>query len=226
MRIIATLKAACLVCLTVGLVSLQAATKDELDEAMSRDGLQKISVKGIDLAYARPGATLAAYKRIKLDPTDVEFSKSWDPVRTGSRLKLTSAERESIRTGVARVVQEEFGKELRKGGTYEIASEAGPGVLRVKPRIVNLYLNVPDGGGGGRSRTLVASAGEMTLIAELSDSASGQVLARVADRSEANDIGRMLLADSLLNEDEARTIAAAWARILRKALDNAHGIGS
>jgi hypothetical protein len=50
---------------------------------MKRDGLQRVDVKGIDLAYARPGASLAAYKRVRIDPVDVEFDASWDPVAPG-----------------------------------------------------------------------------------------------------------------------------------------------
>jgi hypothetical protein len=227
MRNITRLKAAGLLALTVALTSPLAATKKDLDEAMSRDGLQKVSVKGLDAAYARPGATLAAYKRVKLDPVEVEFSKSWDPARTGSRIKLSSEERDKIKAGVAKIVEEEFAKELQKGGTYQLANDAGADVLRVKASILNLYVNAPDAGGAGRSRTYVSSAGEMTLLAELSDSASGQVLARVADRREANGSARrMQLADSMLNEDEARKVASDWARILRKSLDKARGIGS
>jgi predicted NBD/HSP70 family sugar kinase len=68
----------------------------------------------------------------------------------------------------------------------------------------------------------------MTLLAELADAASGQMLARVADRREANGVGArsMQLADRMLNEDAAREVAAAWAQTLRKALDKARSIGS
>ena len=225
MTTIAVLKPACLLALAVALTSPLAATKADVDEAMSRDGLQKISVKGLDLAYARPGASLAAYKRVKLDPVEVEFRKAKDPARAGSAIKLSSEEREKIRSNVARVVQEEFAKELQKSSAYQVASDAGPDVLRVKPRILDLYVNAPDVG-PGRTRTLVSSAGEMTLVAELSDSASGKVLARVADQRDASKEGRMYLVNGTVNEEEARKIAAGWARILRNALDKAHGIGS
>jgi hypothetical protein len=40
---------------TLLLTSAFAATKADLEKAMSYDGLEKINVKGIDLAYARPG---------------------------------------------------------------------------------------------------------------------------------------------------------------------------
>jgi hypothetical protein len=225
MRPIATLKSACLLALVVLVTGPLAATRADVDAALRRGGLQKISVEGLELAYVRPGATLAAYKRVKLDPVEVEFRKSRDPARAGSAIKLSSEEREAIRASVARVVHEEFAKELQKSSTYRVASDAGPDVLRVKARIVDLYVNAPDVG-VGRSRTLVSSAGEMMLVAELSDSASGQVLARVADHREASKGGRMHLVNRTVNEEEARKIAAGWARILREALDRAHGIGS
>ena len=229
MTTIATLKAACLLALTLAVSSSFAVSKKEVDEAMSRDGLQKISVKGLDLAYARPGASLAAYKRIKIDPVEVEFDKSWDPAKTGSRIKLSDEEREKIKANVAKLVEEEFAKAVQKGGTYQVVSESAPDVLRVKVSVLNLYVNAPSGSAGaGRSRTYVSSAGQMTLLAELSDAASGQMLARVADRREANGVGArgMQLADRILNEDAAREVAAAWAQTLRKALDKAHSIGS
>ena len=222
----ATLKAACLLALTLAVTSPLAAGKNDVDAAMSQGGLQKTSVKGLELAYVRPGASLAAYKRVKLDPVDVQFDKSWEPTRTGSRIKLSSEEREKIRAGVAKLVEEEFAKAVEKGGTYQIASESAPDVLRVKVSVLNVYLNAPSGTGAGRSKTYVSSAGQMTLLAELSDAASGQMLARVADRREANSVARLERADRIENEGAARDVAAAWAQILRKALDKAHAIGS
>jgi hypothetical protein len=153
------LKAACLLALTVALTNAPAATKREIDEALSQGGLEKVKVKDVDLAYVRPGASLAAYKRVKLDPVEVEFRKAKDPARVGSAIKLSDEEREKIRSNVARAVQEEFAKELQKSSAYQVASDAGPAVLRVKPRILDLYVNAPDVG-QARSRTLVSSAGE------------------------------------------------------------------
>jgi len=225
MTTIATLKAALLIALALAATGPLAAGKNDVDQAMSQGGLQKASVKGLDLAYVRPGASLAAYKRVKLDPVDVQFDRSWEPTRTGSRIKLGAEEREKIRASVAKLVEEEFAKAVEKGGTYQIASESAPDVLRVKVSVLNVYLNAPSGTGAGRSKTYVSSAGQMTLLAELSDSASGQMLARVADRREANSVARLQRSDRIENEGAARDVAAAWAQILRKALDKAHAIG-
>ena len=224
MKTIAVLRILALLALGAALSGAHAASgKKELEALMAKDGLQKISVKNIDLVYARPGASLAAYKRVKLDPVKVAFSPSWNPTRTGSATKLSTQEKEDIRARVAKLVEEEFARELQSGGRYSVTSGSGPDVLRVQAGIVNLYINAPDTG-VGRSRTIVSSAGEMTLIAELTDSASGQVVARVADRREASHSG--MVANSFANETEGRLIAAAWAKALKKALDNAHQIGA
>ena len=202
-----------------------AQQKSQLDEAMSIDGLEKVNVMDIDLAFARPGATLSAYKGIILDPVEVSFHKDWNPERTGSRLKLSSAERENIRGGVAKVVHEEFAKTLSAKDSYKVVKAAAPDVLRAKVKILNLYVNAPDTKAAGRSRTFTVSAGEMTMLLELSDSETGAVLARVVDRREARNTGMWNLSGSVQNVGEAQAIAATWARILKNALDKAHGIG-
>ena len=206
-------------------VTVAQSPRAALEEAMSYDGLQKIKVKGIDLAYARPGASLASYGKIIIDPVEVSFRKDWDPDRSGSRMKLDAKERENIRSGVAKIVQEEFAKELGKGGAYQVVTEAGPDVLRLRANIADLYVNAPDTMSAGRTRTYTISAGEMTLVAELVDSESGQVIGRVVDRRESQGTGMMTLTNSIVNRQEASIIASSWARILRKRLDAAHGIG-
>ena len=209
------------------LTSAFAATKSDLDEAMSHDGLSKISVKDLDLVFARPGATLAGYNKVKLEPISVAFSKNWDPKRTGSNIKLSNTERDNIKTKVATLVNEEFTKELQKKDGYQVTNDAGPDVLTVKISIVNLYVNAPDTLSAGRSRTYTVSAGEMTLFMELFDSETGQVLVRVVDRREGRGTGSGMLTvgGSVQNAAEASDIASTWARTLRKGLDKAHGIG-
>jgi Protein of unknown function (DUF3313) len=202
-----------------------AAQKKELDEAASYDGLQQVKIKGVDLAYALPGATLAGYKQVMIEPVSVAFAKNWKPTVTGTNRNLSTEDIEKIRSGVAKLVYDEFVDELKKGG-YTVAAGPGPDVLDVKPAIVKLYISAPDTMTAGRSRTYTTSAGEMTLVAELSDSETGQVIARVMDRYEARNTGSFRMTNSVTNASEARTAAANWARILRKALDNAKSIGT
>lgn len=221
-----TIRHALLALLAAGLVATAPlAQQKELEDAMSFDGLEKVKVKDIDLAYARPGATLSAYKNVMLDPVEVSFHKDWNPERTGSRLKLSSTERDNIRNGVAKVVHDEFARTLSAKDSYKVVKTAGPETLRARVKILNLYVNAPDTKAAGRSRTFTVSAGEMTMLLELSDSETGAILARVVDRREARNTGQWQLSGSVVNAGEAQAIASTWARILKNALDKAHGIG-
>lgn len=225
MNIMESVRIVTLLACTLLLPVASAASKADLEKAMSYDGLQKISVKGIDLAYARAGATLASYNRVMLEPIDVAFRKDWNPTRTGSNIKLSTEQRENIRAGIAKIVYDEFVEELQNKSSYQVVNEVGPDVLRVKVKIVNLYVNAPDTRTVGRSRTYTVSAGEMTIFAELYDSETGELLARVVDRREARGSATLTLNNSVVNTDEARSIASSWARILRNGLDKAHAIG-
>jgi hypothetical protein len=221
-RLLAGLIATCIG--TVGCASSQ--TTLAIDEAMSHDGLQKAKVEGIELAYVRPGATLVGYGKVKLDPVEVAFDKDWDPQQPGSHFKISTREREEIRTEVVRIVTEQFVRELQRDQGYQIVQEAGPDVLRVKVSIINLMVTAPDTMTPGMSRVYTVSSGEMTLFAELFDSETGALLARAIDRREARDSGRLTLSNSVVNLSANESIASTWARILRKALDRAHSIGA
>jgi hypothetical protein len=202
-----------------------ADSKADLHQMLSADGLQQIKVKGIDLAYAMPGATLAGYDKVMIDPIAVQFHKDWNPTRTGTSFKLSAEERENIRSGIAKIVYDEFVRVLQQKSTYQVVTATGPDVLRVQAAVVNVIVTAPDTMTPGRTRVYTVSAGEGTLVANLSDSETGAVIARVVDQRQARSTGMMTLTNSVVNAAEARNIAASWARILRDELDKAHGIG-
>jgi Protein of unknown function (DUF3313) len=204
-------------------VATAFAQPKNLGEAMSYDGLQQITINGIDMAYALPGASLSGYTKMLIDPIGVRFHKDWKPNAAGTRRKLSPDEQQRIRESVAKGVYDAFVEQLKKGG-YSVVSEAGPDVLRVQANIINLYATAPDIAAPG-TRVYTVSTGEMTLLAELSDSDSGEVIARVLDRRESRTTGSFRLASSVSNATEVRNAASSWAKILVAALDKAKDIG-
>ena len=129
-----------------------AASRKDIEESMSADGLEKVSIRNADVVYARPGVTLAPYSKLKIDPVEVAFRKDFDPYKPVSRMKLTTAELEDIRNGVGKLVYDEFVKELSKG-SFARTEVAGPDVLQVRASIVDLYVNAPDIIEAGRSQS-------------------------------------------------------------------------
>ena len=208
------------------LAASKAQTKAAGNEVISHDGLERVKSKDADLVYARPGSSLAGYNKVMLGPVDVAFSKNWDPKRPGSSFRITEEEREEIRSGVAKLVRDEFVKTLQAKDGYQVVEAAGPDVLKLKASIINLYVNAPDVASAGRIKTYVTSAGEMTLVLEAYDSESGQVLSRVVDRQESKMHGGQLSwSNRVMNQSEGELIASGWAKKLRKSLDKAHGVG-
>ena len=180
---------------------------------MTEEGLKKVDVRGIDAAYVRPGASLGNYKRILLDPVQVSFSKDWKPDKTGSYLPLSNEDRERIRKDLAELFVTTATEVLEKGG-YPVVTESGPDVLRVTAELADVYINAPDTMSAGRSYSFVMSAGHMTLVAELRDSESGQIMARVFDQREARNDHYLQLSTSVSNSAEARDAVRMWANVL------------
>lgn len=186
------------------------------------DGLVRVENRKLDHVYRLPGANFAGYKRIRLDPVQVAFDKNWDPnasERSPSR-RLSSADIEKIKSTLANEFRKVFSQELGEGG-YKLVDEDGDDVLRVTAGIINLYITAPEKLSAGRSRTYVASAGHMSLVAELRDSVTSQLLARAVDNVQGRDSGNFQIANSVTNLGDARVALKAWARVLREGLDDA-----
>jgi hypothetical protein len=184
------------------------------------DGLAQVPSKRVGLLYVRPGASLSVYKRVRLDPAQVAFAKNWDPNRDATTLsqRMSKADIEAIKTDLATEFRKVFQSHLVKGG-YVLVDENGEDVLRVTPAIVDLYVNAPDGRSASRSRTYVADSGRMTLVAELRDSVTGQLIARVVDKQESRE--NFQVSSRVSNSGDAIEILTRWADALRKGLDDA-----
>ncbi len=192
------------------------------------DGLQRVQIKGLDYAYTRPGADLASYNKIMVDPLQIAFSK--DRRANGGKLAggfpIGERDREVIRKALADIIYAAFVQEVQDKGGYQIVTEPGPDVLHLAGAIVDLDIAAPDRMSAGRSYVITASKGSMTLAAELRDSETGELLARAIDRATDNSSFRWEWANSVTNAQAARTLATRWARILREELDAARRAGT
>jgi hypothetical protein len=115
-----------------------------------------------------------------------------------------------------------FIEELGKGG-YAVVDRLGDETLRVLPGLADVYINAPERMEPGRSTTYTTETGRMTLVMELRDGPTGQLLARVIDQKAGNDMGPMQVANSVTNSAEFRRAVRAWAQRLVKALDKVNG---
>lgn len=213
------MKIACmLLCASLAAAAPPSFSRDE-PPRQDADGLVKAKVTGLQSVYARPDANLGRYDKVMLEPIAIAFSKSWE--RQSDPQRLTEQEKQTIQRSLERILREEFGRELGRGGHYRMAEEPGQDVLRIKAEIRDLHINAPDLQRAEIKRSYTKSAGEMTLVAELRDSLSGELLARVTDRAKDPESAWFELTTRVDNVAAARRAAAEWARILRAQLDAA-----
>ena len=212
----ALLRAAALTSSVLAVTAFAATFAPDLDRAVATPGLNRVQARYLDVAYVRPGISLAGYDRILVEPVDVGFRSGWQPRRTASTLRLDADERDQLRLGAAQAVQRAFVQELQQGA-LKLTDQPGPGVLRITPHVVGLYLTDTGIPTPAPRRVYVSTIGEATFIAELSDAGTGEVLARLGDREE------LKLPVRVLREASPRRIASdleavgtTWGRAVRE----------
>ena len=194
-----------------------AIAADEMPET-SPEGLVLIDSKDLKYVYARPGASLDQYTKVVLFDAYIAFRKNWDRDYNRNVMPGTTRVRpedmEEIKVGLAELFKSVFTEELQDKRGYEIVETAGLDVLAVKPALINLDITAPQLKNTSMDRSVVASAGQMTLFMELYDSTTGELIARVIDPAVDNRGGLAYRATSGTNKSAARKILSGWAATL------------
>ena len=190
----------------------------------------EVSIEGLDLVdkdrrgeiYAATGIDWTEYTQIKLDRASVAFRKNWQ--RDQNRYdpwKVRDQDVEKIKSGLSKLFNDVFTEELGTKGGYTMTDEIGADVMTMVPKIVDLDIAAPDTPRPGVSTSYVDQAGRMTLILEIHDSQSGDLIAKMSHRQDAPRYGYMRWANSVSNTAEARRMLQRWANDLIKRLDEA-----
>ena len=188
------------------------------------DGLVRRPVSRMDAVFVLPDADITGYTSVMLDPVQVSFARDWDPNR-GRRnpaSRLNANDIAAIQSGLADMLRESFRAQLEAGG-YTIVDQPGPDTLRVTAAIVDLNVTAPDTMTAGRTRTYTTNSGQMTLVAELRDSVTGDLLARAVDTQRGRNTGAMQFTNNVTNTADARRAMGVWANALRQGLDEMYG---
>jgi hypothetical protein len=192
---------------------------------VSKDGLQLQKQTKQRLVYLKPGATFSPYHRVAILECYVEFRKNWARDYNSEHVELenqvTNNDIERMKSALSAEFKKVFVNELTKGG-YQVVDTAAPDVLVLRPALVNVDPTAPDLMAANMERTVVRSAGQMTLYLELWDSTTNTILARVMD-AEADQQPFAQPASRVTNTAAADTILKSWADELVGHLDAVHG---
>lgn len=191
------------------------------DAEVTYDGLNRIDNAAFKNAWADPGADWARYDQIITGDAFFEFRA----VKKGSGTQRASSstaeywiddkDRERLKDEVSAV----FAEELAKSERFSVSGTAGPNVLIIRGGLHDIVSRVPPEH-AGRSEIYLSSVGEATLILEIVDSLSGEVLFRAVDRRAAGRAGGQAVRSSPVTTwSEIRRMARGWGSKLQKGLD-------
>lgn len=218
-----------LVCvLSLAVLSPAMAKKKQEFPEVTVDGLELVKQTKSGVVYAKPGASLTTYKRVKLLAPAVAFKKNWERDQRHSNSitakRLSPKDIDKIKTTLATEFNIVFTKTLEEAG-YELTDEIAEDVMIIRPAIINLDVNAPNAGSNSRDRVYVDSAGEMTLYLELYDSATSDLIVKAMSRKADNAFGGFYTwANSSTNKIAAEKILSGWAKILVNALNESKSI--
>lgn len=213
-----------IVVLILALVS-PATAKKSLPE-VSSDGLHLLKHTKVRAAYAKPGASLDQYSKIKILDCFVQFKKNWQRDynldEVGLEGRVTDKDMAQIKQRLASEFARVFTEVLTRGG-HQVVDTTGADVLLLRPALINLDVTAPDTMRAGMGNTYVASAGQMTLYLELYDSATSTLLARIIDPEAGQNGGIAMAGNRVSNMAEADQILTRWAKLLEKHLLDVKG---
>jgi hypothetical protein len=182
-------------------------------------GLEPVEMHGMDYAAVDPLTDFGSYSRVIVDPVEVSFVRDWEPQKPGSSFDATERDLDRLKQDLSEVVHDGFVREIREGDRYEVTDLPGPGVLRIHARLVDVRLNAPHLPTTARTEQFARSAGEWTLVADLVDTQSGAVVARLVDRWEDPEEQYLQRMTRVENTRALWRATDAWAGAVRRYLD-------
>jgi hypothetical protein len=191
------MKTQALFVLSIAVVGAAFAVPSQAATPATSDGLVAVQSRNLDELYLRPNADLASYRKIVIDPVQVTFHKDWNKVFVdlhGVTRQLRQDDVQRIAEDTASTMQSAVAEAFKARG-YEIAAAPGPGVLRLSPSVVDLYVSAAGDLSPGTTKSFTKDAGEATLILEARDAVSGAVLGRAVDHRTARETKGTQLGD-------------------------------
>lgn len=222
------------VLLAVGLIWGCAMPEPKLQEGPTAettfDGLTAVDNTVMAKVWVRKDIDLSGYDKIMPIGADVQYRAVSLP--GGERYYSSKQEffpfSEKDKADFEKLVSDAFQKELEKSKYFEIVDEPGPTTLTVLGTLLDVTSRVPPEIPG--RDVYLRNYGEATLVIELSDSMSEEILARAVDRRAAQDISTGIgdisstPATAVSATMEVNRIASQWGKLLTDGIDYLHDL--
>ncbi|MGI9259756.1 MAG: hypothetical protein ACR2QQ_13055 [Gammaproteobacteria bacterium] len=192
------------------------------DADVTEEGLHRVEPSIMEAAWVLPDLDLSKYRRILLMPTAVQFrdvreTSTYAQSKAGTiEFPLNDQRKEWFGTKWREAVDAEFAREE----SYEVYGGVGEDVLVVQGFLADIVSHFPPE--SSRSEyTYVQDPWEASVILELRDATTAQLLARTIDRRYGT--GLLDIGEAWMRTDD---LIERWAAVLTERLDQLTEIAS
>ncbi len=183
------------------------------DAEVTEDGLHRVDRSILDAGWVKPDLNLARYTKILFMPTGVSFravdDRTYSVIDTSTVFPISDEMKGRLRT----VFRQTFYEELAEIESYEMYDGVGRDVLMVQGFLVDVISGIPPDDSGVISRD-IRRPWEASIVIELRDSMSNDILARTLDRQRAD--GPIAIAAVW---DNTRRLIRSWSLLLCRRLE-------
>lgn len=204
----------------VGAAQGLLATGD--DAEITEDGLHRVDPSIMEAAWIKPDLDLSAYTRILLMPTAVQFRdvrERSDDARTRAMTEEFPVDEER-KEWMRRVWREAVEARFARHSTLENYEGDVANVLVVQGFLVDVVSRIPPYDFVGSVISYVSDPWSASVVLELRDAATAELLARTIDRR--NTRGLLELGEVWLRTED---LMPRWAQVLADRLDQLSELG-
>ena len=207
--------------IVAGCSSAPPAIQEGPNAEVSYDGLHLVDNSIFKQAWADPDIDFSRYT--KFAPGGAFFE--YRAVKKTSTTRATSSQSEfyiddAARETLKELASEIFREELAKSTRFAETDVRGQDTIIIRGGLHDIVSNVPPEN-IGRGNIFISSVGEITLILEVVDSMSDEVIFRALERRALQrGGGQAMLSSPVTSKSEARKVLRRWATTLREGLDS------
>jgi hypothetical protein len=179
------------------------------------DGLHLVNKSEMDKVWVKPEIDLGDYDAVMFEGAGIHYRAD----RSADEFPLSDSQKSQLETAV----RETFESEFRKFEHFVVTDKPGRETLKMIVTLIDVVSRIPPEP-FGRGSIYITDLGEATLVVEVFDSVTDEILARVTDKQNVEPV-IVRESNPATNLQEVRRSVRRWGTTLRKSMDELHEIG-
>lgn len=182
--------------------------------AATADSLYRVASQYFDAAFVREGADFSRYRQVIIHEPELAFRT---PDRSQQQFPLSEDQKQRFRD----MLEAQFEAALAQSSVLSPGTAPAGDAIDLHVRVEDILAVVPPRtvGQSGRGGIALRALGEATLVIEIRDSQSEEVLARVYDRRAVEGVAMFQQDAPITRWEDVDKLCERWATTVRDRID-------